>query len=58
MERKERKSNKSKNATKKARNWVAVDAHFRSGAGVIGGGKKPKNKKDRKQSKQNLKEEY
>ena len=58
MERKERKSKKSKNAAKKVRNMVAVDAHFRSGAGAMGGGKKTNNKKDRKNSKQNLKKEY
>lgn len=58
MQRKDRKSKKSKNAAKKVRNMVAVDAHFRSGAGAMDGGKKSTNKKDRKQSKQNLKEEY
>ena len=56
MERKERKSKKT--GVRKVRNWVAVDAHFRSGAGAMGGGKKTKNKADRKQTKQNLKEEY
>ena len=56
MERKERKSKKT--GARKVRNMVAVDAHFRSGAGAMGGGKKSNNKKDRKKTKQNLKEEY
>ena len=56
MQRTDRKSKKT--GARKVRNWVAVDAHFRSGAGAIGGGKKSNNKKDRKQSKQNLKDEY
>ena len=56
MERKERKSKKT--GTRKVRNWEAVNAHFRSGAGAMGGGKKINNKKDRKQTKQILKEEY
>lgn len=56
MERKERKSKKT--GARKVRNWEAVNAHFRSGAGAMGGGKKSNNKKDRKQTKQNLKEEY
>lgn len=54
----QRKDRKSKNAARKVRNMVAVDAHFRSGAGAMGGGKKSNNKKDRKAIKQNLKEEY
>lgn len=56
MVRKERKSKRS--GARKVRNMVAVDAHFRSGAGAMGGAKKSNNKKDRKQTKQILKEEY
>ncbi len=53
MERKERKSKKT--GARKVRNWIAVDAHFRSGAGVMGGGKKQKNKKNRSKTNQDNK---
>ena len=56
MERKQRKSKKT--GKKLPRNWDAVEAHFKTGAGTHGGGKKTRNKRDRLQTKQNLKDEY
>lgn len=40
---------------RKPRNWVAVDAHFRSNAGAVGKTNKAQHKKDRRDSKINLK---
>ncbi len=54
MERKERKSKKT--GARKVRNWEAVNAHFRSGAGAMGGGKKQTSKKNRSKSNQKNKD--
>lgn len=40
---------------KKPRDWQAIEAHFKTGAGGHGGSVKEKNKKDRKTSNEKLK---
>lgn len=49
MQRKQRKSKR-----KAPRNWDAVEAHFKTGAGTMGGGKKQNNKKNRAKDKQDI----
>jgi hypothetical protein len=45
---------KSLSDHRSGRSKVAIDAHFRTGAGAMGGGKRRRNRKDRAQSRQNL----
>ncbi len=42
----------------KVRNWVAVSAQMRNSAGSMDFGKKRRNKKDRRNTKQTLRKEY
>ena len=52
------KKENTKTTVDKPRDWGAVDAFSRTGAGPMGGDKKRRTKKERKKTKQNLKREY